>query len=68
MPYNITCTAFSGLDETSQYLAVGLIDGAVIVIDLVLGFEKYFLEKHPAEISALAIWDEKVLMSGSIDG
>ena len=30
--------------------------------------EKRFLEKHPAEISALAFWDEKVLVSGSIDG
>ena len=30
--------------------------------------EKKFLEKHPAEISALCFWDDKVLISGSIDG
>jgi hypothetical protein len=29
-------------------LAVGLVDGAIIVIDLILGVEKHFLEKHPA--------------------
>jgi hypothetical protein len=27
-----------------------------------------FLEKHPAEISALAFWEDKVLISGSIGG
>lgn len=30
--------------------------------------EKKFLEKHPAEISALAFFEDKVLISGSIDG
>jgi hypothetical protein len=30
--------------------------------------ERKFLEKHPAEISALAFWDDHVLISGSIDG
>lgn len=49
-------------------MAVGLIDGAIIIIDLILGIEKKFLEKHPGEISALAFWDDKVLISGSIDG
>ena len=49
-------------------MAIGLIDGGLILIDLLLGMEKRFLEKHPAEISALAFWDEKVLISGSIDG
>jgi hypothetical protein len=38
------------------------------VIDLILGIEKSFLEKHPVEISALAFWEDKVLISGSIDG
>lgn len=49
-------------------MAVGLIDGSLILVDLILGMEKRFLEKHPAEISALAFWDDKVLISGSIDG
>jgi hypothetical protein len=30
--------------------------------------ERKFLEKHPAEISAIGFWDDKVLISGSIDG
>jgi hypothetical protein len=33
-----------------------------------LGIEKYFLEKHPAAISALAFFEERILISGSIDG
>lgn len=49
-------------------MAVGLVDGAILLIDMVLGLERKFLEKHPAEISALAFWDDKVLISGSIDG
>jgi hypothetical protein len=38
------------------------------VIDLILGIEKNFLEKHPAEVSTLCFYDDKVLISGSIDG
>jgi len=44
------------------------VDGAIIVIDLILGVEKNFLEKHPSEITALAFWEDKVLISGSVDG
>jgi hypothetical protein len=47
MPYHITAAAFSSFEDDFQNLGVGLIDGAVIVIDLILGFEKHFLEKHP---------------------
>jgi hypothetical protein len=39
-----------------------------LLIDLILGIERKFLEKHPAEISALSFWEDKVLISGSIDG
>jgi hypothetical protein len=35
---------------------------------LILGIERQFLEKHPAEITALAFYEDKVLISGSIDG
>jgi len=49
-------------------MAVGLVDGAIIVLDLILGVERMFLEKHPAEISALAFWEDITLISGSIDG
>jgi WD40 repeat protein len=44
------------------------VDGAIVVIDLVLGVEKFFLEKHPAAISAMAFFEDKVLITGSIDG
>jgi len=35
---------------------------------MILGFERHFLEKHPSSISSLAFWENKVLISGSIDG
>jgi WD40 repeat protein len=44
------------------------VDGAIIVLDLILGVERMFLEKHPAEITTLAFWEDKSLISGSIDG
>ena len=68
LPYQITSAAYQGGEEDSQNLAVGLIDGAIIVIDLVLGIEKFFIEKHPAAISALAFYEDRILISGSIDG
>lgn len=67
-PYRISCAAYQGGEEDSQNLAVGLIDGAIIVIDLVLGIEKYFLEKHPTAITALAFFEDRILASGSVDG
>lgn len=39
-----------------------------MVIDMILGVEKVFLEKHPAEITSLAFYEDKSLISGSIDG
>ena len=45
-----------------------MIDGAIVIIDLALGIEKCFVEKHPAAITALAFFEEKILMSGSVDG
>lgn len=47
---------------------MGLVDGAVIVIDLILGIEKHFLEKHPQAVTTMAFFDDKALMSGSVDG
>jgi hypothetical protein len=43
-------------------------DGAIIILDLALGMEKYFVEKHPCAVSSIAIFEDKVLISGSIDG
>lgn len=68
MPYPITATAYRSSDEEAQSLAVGLMDGAIVVIDLALGMEKFFLEKHPTAVSSLAFYEDKVLISGSIDG
>ena len=68
LPYQITSATYQGGEEDSQNLAIGLIDGAIIVIDLVLGIEKFFIEKHPAAISALAFYEDRILVSGSIDG
>jgi len=38
------------------------------VIDLILGVEKHFLEKHPGAISTMAFFEDKCLISGSVDG
>ena len=45
-----------------------MLDGAIVVLDLILGIEKMFLEKHPGEITSLAFWEDKTLISGSVDG
>lgn len=43
-------------------------DGAIVVIDLILGVEKHFLEKHPAAITTMSFYEDKALISGSVDG
>ena len=68
LPYPITATAYRMSEEEAQMLAVGLLDGAIVVIDLAIGMEKYFLEKHPSAITSLAFYEDKVLVSGSVDG
>jgi hypothetical protein len=35
---------------------------------LALGLEQHYVEKHPAAITSLAFYEDKVLMSGSVDG
>ena len=45
-----------------------MLDGAIIILDLVLGLEKYFVEKHPAAVTSIAFYEDKVLISGSVDG
>jgi WD40 repeat protein len=64
----ITALAFQNHEDLFQCLAVGLVDGAIIILDLILGVERSFLEKHPREITAMAFWEDKVLISGSLDG
>jgi WD40 repeat protein len=49
-------------------LALGLLDGGIVILDLALGMEKFFLEKHPAAVTSVDFYDDKVLISGSIDG
>lgn len=68
MPYEITCVAYQSNEEERQSLAVGLIDGGIIVLDLVLGIEQHFVEKHPAAVTSMAFFEDKTLISGSIDG
>ena len=45
-----------------------MVDGAIIVIDLQLGIEKFFVEKHPMAITAIEFYEDRVLISGSVDG
>ena len=45
-----------------------MLDGAIVVIDLILGLEKHYLEKHPAKVTCLAFFEDMVILSGSVDG
>ena len=68
MPYQISVAQFQSFEDDNQYLAVGLVDGAIVVIDLTLGIEKFFLEKHPSEITSIAFYENKAILSGSVCG
>ena len=68
MPYHITAVKFQSFEDDYQNLALGLVDGALVIIDLLLGIEKHFLEKHPSQISTIAFYDNKALVTGSICG
>lgn len=49
-------------------MSLGLLDGAIIIIDLILGVERAFLEKMPTQVVALSIWEDRVLIAGSLCG
>ena len=55
-PYPVTAASYLDFDENTQLLAVGLLNGAVIVYDVALGCEKFFLERHPDSVTSLAFW------------
>ena len=68
MPYQISYACYQTFEDAFQNLAVGLVDGALIIIDLILGLEKHFLEKHPAKVTSIAFFEDKAIISGSVDG
>jgi len=68
MPYQISATAFFQGEEERQSLALGLQDGGIVVMDMALGLEQHYIEKHPSAVTTLAFYEDKVLMSGSVDG
>ena len=68
MPYQISYACYQSFENAFQNLAVGLVDGALIIIDLILGLEKHFLEKHPAKVTSIAFFEDKAIISGSVDG
>jgi hypothetical protein len=43
MPYIITANNLTTFEERCAFLGIGLKDGAIVVLDLILGFEKFFL-------------------------
>lgn len=68
MPYQISCAVFQSFEDDFQCLAIGLIDGAIVLVDFILNIEKHFLEKHPTQITSMAFFEDKTLISGSICG
>jgi WD40 repeat protein len=59
---------YQSFEDDFQNLAIGLRDGALIIIDLILGLEKHFLEKHPMKVTSIAFFEDKAIISGSVDG
>ena len=63
--YPLSCLALS---QSSSFLALGLIQGSVIIFDIPLKQEKYYLDKHQAEVTHLVFCDDWRLVSGAFDG
>ena len=68
LPYKISYAELTSFDENTQMLACGMIDGGIVVLDLVLGVERFILDRHPSKVTALAFYEDKILVSGSMDG
>ena len=63
--YPIVCSASS---KSNGFLGLGLKDGSVIIWDLILNQQKYVLDKHSDEVTALTFFEDWRLISGSKDG
>jgi len=63
--YPIVCSASS---KSNGFLGLGLKDGSVIVWDLILNQQKYVLDKHNDEVTALTFFEDWRLISGAKDG
>lgn len=68
LPYYISASSFIMLNESHQWLGVGLNDGSIVIIDTVLAVEKYFLPKHGKAVASLAFYSNVSVLSGAEDG
>lgn len=63
--YPITAAAIS---KTNCFVALGLADGSVVVLDLIEYRERYQLDKHIQAVTTVSFLDDWHLVSGSVDG
>ncbi len=68
LPYAVSASTFTLLNESHQWLGVGMKDGSIVVIDAVLAVEKYFFPKHAKAVSTMAFYSNVSLLSGGEDG
>ena len=63
--YPITASAFQDFED-SQLLAIGIKSGGLMIYDLNLGIEKWFIEEcHGTPVSSIAFFEDTKLVSGS---
>ena len=65
--YPLTCIALQKSNQTANYLAVGLKDGSIQVLDTDLQLDKHLFQTLKFEVSQISI-DESYLVGCSIDG
>lgn len=58
----------SAINKSSTFLALGLMDGSVIIWDTNINTEKCYLDKHKLSVTCLSFYNEWYLISGSMDG
>jgi hypothetical protein len=63
--YPIKCTAVT---SKAIYLAIGCLDGTIILWDLQLATIKSTLDRHQKGVSCLCFYDQWLLCSGGLDG
>ena len=63
--YNI---AQSSISQNQLLLGIGMIDGTILVWDLQLNSEKYFLDKHQKIPFGLRFLEDSYLISSGYDG
>jgi len=63
--YPISCAT---INKSLSFLAVGMVDGSVVVYDLLIQAEKQALDRHLSEVTQMEFFEDWRLITGSKDG